>query len=51
MHKALIIHLAKPGVLTSTLEITNLTSKYPDVVDALNKQYLAWGKMNSKNNN
>jgi len=32
-------------------ETTNLTSKYPNVVDTLKKQYMAWEKMNSKNNN
>jgi hypothetical protein len=44
MHKALIIHLAKPGVLTSTLEITNLTSNYPDVVNALKKNNIWIGE-------
>jgi len=32
-------------------ESTNLASKYPDVVDALKKQYKDWEKMNPKNNN
>jgi arylsulfatase A-like enzyme len=32
-------------------ETTNLASKYPDVVDALKKQYQDWEKLNPKNNN
>ena len=32
-------------------ESTNLALKYPDVVDALKKQYKDWEKMNPKNNN
>ncbi len=32
-------------------ESTNLAVKYPDMVDALKKQYKDWEKMNPKNNN
>lgn len=32
-------------------ETTNLASKYPDIVDAMKKQYQDWEKLNPKNNN